>query len=212
MPRKTAKIAASRTILLVVEGETEQIYFSQVRAARHASGITITPRLAKHSSVNYILKTALEEYESGVYDEIWCVFDRDTIVRDGLGEEALGMLEKAHALGIRFAESYPSFEVWFYLHFAMPHPHYLSQWTLIEDLRQFVPRYGKEQAWLSGGDLYRLLKPRESTAMANSVLLAAHNAACPSEGNSACSVHLLMADVFGLPLLPAHVAEPESRA
>lgn len=196
MPRKTAKLTARRTILLVVEGETEQIYFSQVRADRHASGITITPRLAKHSSVKHILKTALEEYESRAYDEIWCVFDRDTIVRDGLGDETVTLLEKARRLGIRFAESYPSFEVWFYLHFAMPQPHYLSQYTLIEDFRQFVPRYGKEQAWLSGGELYRLLRTREQTAMQNSVLLAAHNGACPSEGNTACTVHELMGAVF----------------
>ena len=196
MPRKPAKIAARRTILLVVEGETEQIYFSQVKAHRHASGITITPRLAKHSSVRHILLAALAEQESGVYDEIWCVFDRDTIVRDGLGEETTALLEKARARGIRFAESYPSFEVWFYLHFAMPHPHYLSQYTLIEDFRQFVPRYGKEQAWLSGGELYKQLRVRERTALSNSVLLAAHNAACPSEGNTACSVHELMGAVF----------------
>ena len=197
MPRKTAKIAARRTILLVVEGETEQIYFSQVRADRHASSITITPRLAKHSSVKHILLAALSEHQSGAYDEIWCVFDRDTIVRDGLGEETTALLEKARALGIRFAESYPSFEVWFYLHFAMPQSHYLSQYSLIEDFRQFVPRYGKEQAWLSGGELYRTLRERERTAVANSVLLAAHNAACPSEGNTACTVHELMGAVFG---------------
>ncbi|MCR5723666.1 MAG: RloB family protein [Treponema sp.] len=196
MPRKTAKLTARRTILLVVEGETEQIYFSQVRSDRRINGVTITPRLAKHSSVHHILKTALEEYESHVYDEIWCVFDRDTIVRDGLGEEALSMLDSARQKGIHFAESYPSFEVWFYLHFAMPQSHYLSQYSLIEDLRHFVPRYGKEQAWFSCGELYRLLRPRCQTAMTNSVLLAAHNAACPSEGNSACTVHELMASVF----------------
>lgn len=200
MPRKTARLQAPRTILLVVEGETEQIYFSQVRADRHISGITIIPRLAKHSSVHHILKTALEEHASAVYDEIWCVFDRDTIVRDGLGEEALSMLDTAQKLGIHFAESYPSFEVWFYLHFAMPQSHYLSQYSLIEDLRHFVPRYGKEQAWLSGGELYKLLRPRLTTAMANSILLAAHNASCPSEGNSACSVHELMTAVFGIPV------------
>lgn len=198
MPRKTAKLAALRTVLLVVEGETEQIYFSQLRADRHVSGITITPRLAKHSSVKHILKTALEEYETRVYDEIWCVFDRDTIVRDGLGEETTALLHHALACNIHFAESYPSFEVWFYLHFAMPQPHYLTQYSLIEDFRQFVPHYGKVQAWLSGGELYKLLRVREHVAMQNSVLLAAHNAACPSEGNTACTVHELMNAVFAV--------------
>ncbi|MBQ7159369.1 MAG: RloB domain-containing protein [Treponema sp.] len=197
MPRKTAKLRAHKTILLVVEGETEQIYFSQVRADRKISGITIVPRLAKHSSVKHILKTALTEYEEHIYDEIWCVFDRDTIVRDGLSEETTDMLEEAKNLGIKFAQSYPSFEVWFYLHFALPQPHYLSQFSLIEDFRQFVPRYGKEQAWLACGDLYAKLKPREKDALINSEELRTRNEATPSEGNTACDVDILMRSAFG---------------
>ena len=180
-----------------MEGETEQIYFSQVRADRKISGITIVPRLAKHSSVKHILKTALTEYEEHIYDEIWCVFDRDTIVRDGLSEETTDMLEEAKNLGIKFAQSYPSFEVWFYLHFALPQPHYLSQFSLIEDFRQFVPRYGKEQAWLACGDLYAKLKPREKDALINSEELRTRNEATPSEGNTACDVDILMRSAFG---------------
>ncbi len=183
--------------MLVVEGETEQIYFSQVRAHKRVTGITIIPRLAKHSSVGHILKTALAEYEEHIYDQIWCVFDRDTIVRDGLGEETEELAKKARKLGIQFAQSYPSFEVWFYLHFALPLPHYLSQFSLIEDFRQFVPRYGKEQAWLSCGELFKKLKEREGAAMENSQALRERNKASPSEGNSSCDVDLLMKAVFG---------------
>ncbi len=197
MPRKTAKLRAHKTILLVVEGETEQIYFSQVRADRKISGITIVPRLAKHSSVKHILKTALTEYEEHIYDEIWCIFDRDTIVRDGLGEETTLLLEEAKSRGIKFAQSYPSFEVWFYLHFALPQPHYLTQFSLIEDFRQFVPRYGKEQAWLACGDLYAKLKAREKDALINSADLRTRNESAPSEGNTACDVDILMRNVFG---------------
>ena len=179
-----------------MEGETEQIYFSQVRSDRKISGITIVPRLAKHSSVKHILKTALAEYEEHIYDEIWCVFDRDTIVRDGLSDETIAMADEARQKGIRFAQSYPSFEAWFFLHFALPQPHYLTQFSLIEDFRQFVPRYGKEQAWLACGDLYAKLKPREKDALANSEKLRARNEKSPSEGNTACDVDMLMRSVF----------------
>ena len=196
MPRKTAKLHPHKTILLVVEGETEQIYFSQVRADRKISGITIVPRLAKHSSVKHILKTALSEYEEHIYDEIWCVFDRDTIVRDGLSEDTTVLLEEARAKGIKFAQSYPSFEVWFFLHFALPQPHYLSQFSLIEDFRQFVPRYGKEQAWLACGDLFAKLKPLEKNAMENSEALRTRNEESPSEGNTACDVDILIRSAF----------------
>lgn len=196
MPRKTVKLKAHRTILLVVEGETEQIYFSQVRADKRVTGVTIVPRLAKHSSVAHILKTALDEYREQIYDEIWCVFDRDTIVRDGLGEQTEQLLLQAMEKGIRFAQSYPSFEAWFYLHFAIPQPHYMSQFSLIEDFRQFVPRYGKVQAWLSCGELYSLLKVREQSAMENSRILRQRNQEHPSEGNTACDVDILMEEVF----------------
>lgn len=61
MPRKTNKIKPKRTILLIVEGYTEKIYFSQMKVAENNQNISIIPRMAKHSSLSIILDTAIKE-------------------------------------------------------------------------------------------------------------------------------------------------------
>lgn len=67
MPRKTGKLKGNKTFLLVVEGPTEKIYFSDVKTNGHIPGVTVTPKIAKHSDLSTILKTAITEFESGVY-------------------------------------------------------------------------------------------------------------------------------------------------
>lgn len=61
MPRKTHKIKSKKTILLIVEGYTEKIYFSQMKFVENNQNVTIIPRMAKHSSLITILETAIKE-------------------------------------------------------------------------------------------------------------------------------------------------------
>ena len=159
MPRKTGKLKGNKTFLLVVEGFTEQIYFSDVKTTRRIPGITINPKIAKHSDLSTILRTAIREYNTNAYDSVWCVFDRDTITEQGMSDDLKKQYNTALDLGIQFADSMPAFEVWFLLHFAMPSPFYISQDGVIKDLRKYIPDYSKEQAWLSSAKLYSKLEP-----------------------------------------------------
>lgn len=171
MPRKTGKLKGNKTFLLVVEGPTEKIYFSDVKTNSHIPGVTITPKIAKHSDLNSILKTAISEFDTGVYDSVWCVFDRDTIVSNGMSEELTDQYNKALEKGIHFADSMPAFEVWFLLHFAMPAQFYSSQDSVIKELRKHIPDYDKDQRWLSSACLYTKLKPHLEEAMNKAVEL-----------------------------------------
>lgn len=159
MPRKTGKLKGNKTFLLVVEGFTEQIYFSDVKTTRRIPGITINPKIAKHSDLSTILRTAIREYNTNAYDSVWCVFDRDTITEQGMSDDLKKQYNTALDLGIQFADSMPAFEVWFLLHFAMPSPFYISQDGVIKDLRKYISDYSKEQAWLSSAKLYSKLEP-----------------------------------------------------
>ena len=165
MPRKTGKLKGNKTFLLVVEGPTEKIYFSDVKTNAHIPGVTVTPKIAKHSDLNTILKTSITEFETGAYDSVWCVFDRDTIIEKGMSEEVKNQYEKALSMGIHFADSMPAFEVWFLLHFAMPAQFYSSQDGVIKELRKHIPNYEKDQKWLSSASLYTTLKPHFDNAM-----------------------------------------------
>jgi len=163
--RRTGKLKGNKTFLLVVEGPTEKNYFSDVKTNGHIPGVTVTPKVAKHSDLNTILKNALTEFETGVYDSVWCVFDRDTIVEKGMSEDLKKQYEKALSKGIHFADSMPAFEVWFLLHFAMPEQFYSSQDGVIKELRKYIPYYEKDQKWLSSVNLYTTLKPHFDEAM-----------------------------------------------
>lgn len=171
MPRKTGKLKGNKTFLLVVEGFTEQIYFSDVKTTRRIPGITINPKIAKHSDLSTILRTAIKEIKTDVYDFVWCVFDRDTITEQGMSDDLKKQYNTALDLGIKFADSMPAFEVWFLLHFALPSPFYISQDGVIKDLRKYIPNYSKEQAWLSSAKLYSKLEPYCETAMKKAIEL-----------------------------------------
>lgn len=171
MPRKTGKLKANKTFLLVVEGPTEKIYFSDVKSNGRIPGVTITPKVAKHSDLNSILKTAISEFETEVYDSVWCVFDKDTIIANGMSEELKNLYEDALARGIHFADSMPAFEVWFLLHFTMPSQFYASQDGVINELRKHITGYTKNQGWLSSAALYTTLKPYFDNAMERAIIL-----------------------------------------
>lgn len=170
MPRKTGKLSANKTFLIVVEGATENIYFNDVRAKGHIAGVTINPKQSKHSDVGTVLKTALDKQKTEVFDSIWCVFDRDTIV-NGISSKLENQYREALKKGIHFADSLPAFEVWFLLHYGMPKQFYNSQDDVIEDLRKHIPDYTKNQDWLTSASLYSKLKPHFDKAMENAAKL-----------------------------------------
>ena len=196
MPRKTGKLKGNKTFLLVVEGPTEKIYFSDVKTNGHIPGVTVTPKIAKHSDLRTILKTSITEFETGAYDSVWCVFDRDTIVERGMSEELKNQYEKALSLGINFADSMPAFEVWFLLHFAMPAQFYSSQDVVIKELRRHIPDYNKDQKWLSSASLYTTLKPYFDNAMKKAAELDKKKASSETENTTICHVYKLFEELL----------------
>lgn len=196
MPRKTGKLKANKTFLLVVEGPTEKIYFSDVKANGRIPGVTITPKVAKHSNINTILKTAISENETGVYDSIWCVFDRDTIITNGMSEETEQQYKEAISNGIHFADSMPAFEVWFLLHYTMPNLYYTNQDGVIRDLKKYIPDYSKNQEWLSSANLYSNLKPYFDCAMSKAPVLSKKKEETENESSTICNVYQLFEELM----------------
>lgn len=183
MPRKTGKIKSNHTILIVTEGHTEKIYFSQMKSFERFTEITIIPRTAKHSSVEEILETAIEESKSGVYDSIWSVFDRDKMSAEGKSDNLKLKIKAAEKSGVKFADSLPSFEIWFLLHYSMPKKHYSNQDLLIKELKNYIKNYEKNKEWLERNNLYRTLRPLLEKAIENSKFLESRNSE-DSEQNS----------------------------
>ncbi len=167
MPRKTNKVKSNKTVLIVVEGQTEFIYFSEMNIFERIPGITILPKTSSHSDIKHVLETALNEFDSGVYDSIWCVFDKDTFEQDNIEGKMTRLLNKILSKGIMIADSMPSFEVWFLSHYQKPKFYYNDQDAVIEELRKYIVDYSKDRKWLERKNLYRLLKQNQAMALAN---------------------------------------------
>src|SRR5690606_12323101 len=118
-PKPTAyrieEIPINKTILIVCEGQTEELYFKSfpVLGLRvDAINLEGQSKLKMVESTQDIVSSA-----DVAYDEIWCVFDMD--VRRGEVEfsDFDNAIRQAESLGYKAAYSNDAFELWFYLHF-----------------------------------------------------------------------------------------------
>jgi hypothetical protein len=165
MARNRAIQQTKTTYLILVEGETEQIYFQALKEHHRVVGITIKMRQARHSAPSQIITEAIKEQNSGVYRVIWCVYDCDVFLNQDTSEFEK-LYQSAKKANIQFAESMPSIEAWFLLHFIKPNQIYSSGKALIKDLQNHIPNYCKEQRWLER-NLYKTLQPNEQNALTN---------------------------------------------
>ena len=70
MARKSKRIPPVRTILVVTEGRSEKIYFNSLRESLKVPGLTIIPKVAKHSSLQYVLEKAICENATGAVSSL----------------------------------------------------------------------------------------------------------------------------------------------
>jgi len=183
------------TILLLVEGETEQIYFSQLRSFERLAGITVIPKLAKRSSPIHIMKEAINAFDVDAYDFVWCVFDRDVLdaTKPADFDE---VYHQAKAMGIRFAESLPCFEVWFLLHFSVPSKYYANASAVENELCRHLQGYCKETWWLRRSELYGSLKQFQSTAIDNAKKIVEVNTRNPDPNATFSEVYTLIESIL----------------
>jgi hypothetical protein len=120
-PRRSAGYPVRRRILIVGEGkETEPNYF-RAFAKEHGArcGFCLVVKGAGGYSPEHCINRALQELKSAKhrgqgYDEVWCVFDVESVAKAASLAKALAAARKS---GIRTCLSNPSFEVWLIAHF-----------------------------------------------------------------------------------------------
>lgn len=121
------------------------------------------------------------------YDQVWCVFDRDSWPADNFS----GAMASAQSKGFRVAYSNEAFELWYMLHFnyydtGIPRSEYISRLhTLL----------GKP--YVKNSDtIYAELESRMEDAIRNAArLLAQYDPPNPAQDNPATTVHLLVEEL-----------------
>ena len=198
MARQSKNKHTNTSILLVVEGTTEKIYFERLKGLERYSSLKIRPELPKHSDLTTLLAYAKKEQKSGVYNYVWLLFDRDILLTQNIQKSTLELInnpEKLKGQGINIADSMPCFEIWFLLHYCLPKQTYQNQDKLIEELCKHIPNYSKNQEWLDKNDIYAMLKEKVDTALENSETLRARNKDSDSSDYSMCNVDLLIREI-----------------
>ena len=100
-----------KNFLIVCEGEkTEPLYFGSFRVPKKVFDV-----LGFGANTESLVKKTIEirDSESTFYDEVWCVFDRDSFPI-GNFNKALSLAKKNN---IKVAYSNEAFEIWYLLHF-----------------------------------------------------------------------------------------------
>lgn len=197
--RETRLRAPAPRVLLVCEGEkTEPQYFNDFIKT---VGLHQQVKVAKNdgSSPDRVVAWAEElqavaQREGDAFDEVYCVFDRDSHERFA---DAVARLKALHTEGqpFRGVVSMPCFEFWLLLHFGYTDKPYAKKGkksigdAVVTDLKT-KDGFAKYDKGLSG--VYQLLAPRLELALANAKRLAVNPADASEHPNPSTQVHELI--------------------
>lgn len=147
--RPRRNLESKKVILIVCEGEKTEInYFKTLKEFLGLTSVHI--KSSPHPSPTKIIKYAIRQAkEINEYDEIYCVFDRDT---HGDFDMALKLVDKNHLKAI---VSDPCFEFWILLHFVKIAPNVSASQSPCKALQAHkvfmdnLPNYNKDYDFIS---------------------------------------------------------------
>ena len=183
MARQIDKVEEREVFLITCEGaKTEPHYFEKFRVP----GRVVDVRGLGDNTLGVVLK-ALELKQKKKYDQVWCVFDRDSFPASDFN----AAFELAKNNNIKIAYSNEAFEIWYLLHFnycdaACSRAGYAERLT--EQLGFKSEKNSKE--------IYDILLDRQGTAIKNAQrLLATYNPLNRESANPSTEVHLLVIEL-----------------
>jgi hypothetical protein len=166
--------------LIVCEGaKSEPNYFRSFRVSSAAIRV-----VGLGMNTRGLVEKAVELSQDEDYNQIWCVFDRDSF--PAVHFNAALALAAHHQ--IKVAYSNEAFELWYLLHFhfyntAMVRSEYVGK---LSELLGIPYRKNLE-------NIYEQLKPRQEAALKNAKrLLGQYRPANPATDNPSTTVHLLV--------------------
>ena len=172
--------------MIVCEGErTEPNYFERFRVPRDVVALEV--RGIGYNTLS-LVREAIKLKDEGDYDQVWCVFDRDSIPAQTFNEA----LRLANQEGIRVAYSNEAFELWYLLHFDFLNTGIRRAAYIARLTEKIGKRYAKNSR-----DMYDILESRQQTAIENAKrLLNIYNLCRPAEDNPSTTVHLLVIELL----------------
>lgn len=187
--RRTEFRTPRKVFLVVCEGQqTEPIYF---RKLCKELGVTATVEIVGTGrNTRSLVEEAArirDRQPSPGYDEVWCVFDRDSF----RPEEFNAALQLAERLGFKSAYSNEAFELWYLLHFDY-HTSAMSRSLYADKLtRKLGFKYEKNSE-----KVYEAISQYRSVAISNARRLrASYRPHRPEIDNPSTAVDLLVSEL-----------------
>lgn len=157
--RQKANLNPKKVILIVCEGEKTQInYFIRLKYFLNLTN-TIHIKSSKHPTPTQIVKTAKEN--SSVYDEIYCVFDKDKHADFDKALQEIEKLKKSKECEFKEIVSAPCFEFWILLHFVYTDKDFENCDEVQEQIEKYLHYYQKDY------DFKKLIEKYLQTAINN---------------------------------------------
>ncbi|KST65481.1 RloB family protein [Mastigocoleus testarum] len=181
--RKVNTREVRQRFLIVCEGEkTEPNYFRSFRVPKvviDIKGLGANP--------SKLVKSTKEFSQQEDYDQVWCVFDRDSWTE----EDFYRAIKNAEAQGFGVAYSNEAFELWYILHFEFLNTG-ISRSKYLEKLNALLAKkYQKNSE-----TIYEEIFEKQATAMKNAQkLLKQYNPHNPAKDNPSTTVHLLVKEL-----------------
>jgi RloB-like protein len=166
--------------LIVCEGtKTEPNYF---RGFRVPTAIIKVQGVAEDP--NRLVKSAQRLAAEDEYDQVWCVFDRDSWPAENFNNA----LRNAQKLQFHIAYSNESFELWYILHFQ-----YLNTGLPRSDYEDKLGKLLGQEYKKNDPTMYQQLQGNQALAIKHAQkLLASYDPCNPEKDNPSTTVHLLV--------------------
>lgn len=169
--------------LIVCEGEeTEPNYFMNFRVPKvvvDVKGLGINP--------SKIVDEAKKYRDKDEYDQIWCVFDRDSWPE----RDFCYAIQSAEDAGFKTAYSNESFELWYILHFE-----FLNTAVSRSEYSQKLSRLLGHKYLKNSDSIYDELLNKQHIAIKNAQNLLNQYSPCnPAKDNPSTTVHLLVQEL-----------------
>jgi RloB-like protein len=169
--------------LIVCEGKkTEPNYFNSFRVP---GKIIVATGLGENPS--RLVESAKKLKKNGDYDQVWCVFDRDSWTP----EDFKNAIQNAKAKGFGVAYSNEAFELWYILHFE-----FLNAGISRQDYSAKLGCLMGQKYLKNSETIYEELLDRQSIAIKNvAKLLQQYHSPNPAQDNPSTTVHLLVQEL-----------------
>ncbi len=156
MARSTRQQPARRTVAIVGDGETERIYFADVRDTDRPANLSIFPDFPrKLGSYAGVLDRAIQ-LKKNDYDLVYALIDMDKVIQDRQKNAYYKAKAAAEAAGVIVLENNPCFEIWLLLHFIKTAKLFNNCSEVSVQLQKDgrISGYSKSEKFLSSARLY----------------------------------------------------------